>query len=283
MTAVAIAGAVLFGAVAAWGFSRIRRTKVRDRVPAEDTPNQPPSTSDALERRLNDTRAANDALAELLIALSAEMRVRLKAIVAFSDLIRQEMLGPVGNRNYADYAQTIYANSERLLAAVAEAQELSKAQAGEIVLANDTVDPRLLVRNAVSLADEEASQCGVRIVETYGRNLPLIRVDERRLRKVLLTVLNHAVAASHTGAEVHIEVQEDAAGITVAVLFPGVSAVAGEFADADGEETGSGIGMRLSRRLMTLHGGSLTVGSSAAAIRLPASRIVQAASKAASF
>ena len=290
--------AALASGAATWALGRRRREGAHKRLLAEigtleEAQSRLAQTVEDLANRLVDAEAGYGASADLMTAMTGELRMRLKAIVAFSDLIRQEMLGPVGNRAYVDHAGVVYANGERLMTIVSDSLELAKAQSGTLALKNDTVDPRLLVRKCVQMTADEASRCGVRVIETYGPDLPLLRLDDRRVTKVLHTVLGHAIAASHTGAEVYVETHGDESGLAVAVSFPGVSAVTGEpeatmglaaQTAPDRDDADNDIAMRLCRRLMTLHGGTLTLGSGATGIRFPADRTLPTlTSKAASF
>ncbi len=130
----------------------------------------------ALERRLHDTmqrlERASRAKSDFLARMSHDFRTPLNAILGFSELIRDEIMGPVGNRAYADYAGDIHASGSHLLDLVNDVLDLARIEAGQFRLEPVAVDIAAAVADAVRVAAPLAARKDIRIGADPMTDLP---------------------------------------------------------------------------------------------------------------
>ncbi|MBL8704436.1 MAG: hypothetical protein JNM30_06325, partial [Rhodospirillales bacterium] len=94
----------------------------------------------AMKEAKEAAEAASRAKSEFLAMVSHELRTPLNAIIGFSDLMMQEVMGPLGIMSYRDYARDINASGAHLLGVINDILDLTKAEAGMLVLRRDAVD-----------------------------------------------------------------------------------------------------------------------------------------------
>jgi PAS domain S-box-containing protein len=233
---------------------------------------------------------ANRTKSEFLATMSHELRTPLNAIIGFSEVMMQEMFGPLGHTNYQDYAQDIRASGNHLLNIINDILDVSKAEAGMIDLADERVDLSDLIEASLRLVRPRAEEKNL----AFDLNLPdaPVRIvgDGRRLKQVLLNLLSNAVKFTTEGtASIRLRASH-ADGVTLQVTDTGIGIAEPDlhrimepFTQVDSTLSrtydGTGLGLPLSRALIELHGGELTVDSSfgkgtVATVRLPAERLV---------
>ncbi len=236
---------------------------------------------------------ANQTKSHFLANMSHELRTPLNAIVGFSELMRDQMFGPIGNRRYAGYVDDINASGRHLLNVVNEVLDLSKLEARSMQLGHDKIDPVALARDCVKLVETLAASAGVRIaMEGPGTALRLDG-DEKRLTQVLLNLLSNAVKFSHHGGRVTLSQRIDDEGRWIAAVRDegigmddaGIATALQPFGQVENSWTkryaGTGLGLPLAKRLIELHDGKLTIESALGrgaivTIILPASRVTRA-------
>lgn len=228
-----------------------------------------------LEAELCDARQAADAAArsksEFLASLSHELRTPMNAVIGFADLIARESEGPLNNPYYKDFAHNIRDSGQHLLELINEIIDNVRAEAGELVLDDETVDLERVVSSAVRLLTQRAGRAGVRIVATVNPAARHLRGDEKRIRQIVMNLLSNAMKFTPTGGRVDVDAALDREGaLCLRVRDNGTGAAewdsgrvvqafgrAGEEGQAVGTRGGSGL--PLTRRLMELHGGTLTL------------------------
>ncbi len=182
--------------------------------------------------------------------------------------------------------QRIHQSAEHQLRVINDLLDLSRAEIDELDLHTELLDPRgllsdtfaMLADESATLADASASVAqdgdaagGVTWKLELPDRLPLVRADPVRIRQILLNLLSNArkftthghivLRADTTPAHLHIAVQDSGAGIPVEqqerIFEPFVTS---EY-QMDGRLHGIGLGLSITRRLVTLHGGSMRVES----------------------
>lgn len=215
---------------------------------------------------------ASHAKSDFLARMSHELRTPLNAILGFSEVIAGEMFGPAGNPRYVEYARDINGAGRHLLSIVNDILDLSRIEAGRLELAVDSVDVAAVIEEAARLTRPLASTKRIELTVAAAPDLPPIRGDALRLKQALLNLLANAVKFTGEGGHVqiaadrhngylHIRVVDDGVGIAVADL----AKVFEPFLRVEGNpisrQEGSGLGLSLARRLVELHGGTLTLDS----------------------
>ena len=234
---------------------------------------------------------ASRAKSEFLANMSHELRTPLNAIIGFSELIRDQPFGQIG-ANYVEYATEINTAGHHLLDMINDVLDLSKIEAGRYDLANEIVELGMVVRSCIGMLRPRANEGGVRIENRLDGNRIAVRGDARALKQIVLNLLSNAVKFTPQGgvASLHIEHSDEVLALVVTDTGIGIDAAALEslgqpFMQADAsigrKFGGSGLGLAISRKLLTLHGGALTIESepghgTTVRAMLPRDRIVDA-------
>jgi two-component system cell cycle sensor histidine kinase PleC len=249
---------------------------------------------DAMVERL--TRA-NAAKSEFLANMSHELRTPLNAIIGFSDVMRQELMGPVGPAAYKDYLNDIHFSGNHLLSLINDILDLSKIEAGKFELHDSVVNFSELVQETGRLISVRAEEGGIAIVNDVPADI-LVRADHRALRQVAVNLATNAVKFTPRGGTVRAHFSIDAAGNpcfqlsdTGRGIHPGdLERVFESFGqgrhDHATKERGTGLGLPIVRGLIRAHGGDVTLRSelgkgTTVTVTLPAARLITAASRAA--
>lgn len=244
-----------------------------------------------LARARDSAERANRSKTEFLATMSHELRTPLNAIIGFSELLRDEMFGPLGNKRYRDYAEDINESGQHLLDLINDVLDVAKAESGKIELASQQVDLERLLRSVVRLMSDRAKNAELNLSCNIEKALPQVQGDLLRLKQVMLNLLSNAI--KFTGAGGHVEVgarQEPDGSICLYVKDDGVGMNPAEVEDALSPFTqldsslsrkfeGTGLGLPLTRNLVELHGGRLevdTVLNAGTTVRviLPAVRVI---------
>src|SRR5699024_872611 len=95
---------------------------------------------------------------EFLANLSHELRTPLNAIIGFAEVMEQEMLGPIGQKAYRDYARNIQSSGLHLLAIINDLLDVSKAAAGKLELDQEPISLVKLAEASLLLVQQRAEQ-----------------------------------------------------------------------------------------------------------------------------
>lgn len=245
--------------------------------------------SDEARRRAEE---ANLAKSRFLATMSHELRTPLNAILGFSEVMANEVLGPLQNETYRDYAKDINGSGRHLLHLINEILDLSRIEAGRYQLSEEPMSLEAVVEECCHLMELKARNKDIRLVQQFEPNLPRIFADERSLRQVTLNLLSNAVKFAPSGSEVRVRVGWTAGGgqyISVKDNGPGIPddeipVVLSAFGQGSiaikSAEQGTGLGLPIVQGLIALHGGEfqlhskLREGTEAIAI-LPPYRIME--------
>lgn len=233
---------------------------------------------------------ANRAKSQFLATMTHELRTPLNAILGFSELIRDQHLGSVGDTRYADYAGDIHFSGRHLLNIIRDVLDMARIDAGKIDLQEEAVDLDQIVANTLRLIHAQAVQAQIDLRTDIAPGLPPLRADPVRLKQVLLNLLTNALKFTVAGGVVTVSARRIPSGdLTITVIDTGIGIPADKldfvlqpFSQAHGNHAGSaqgsGLGLPISKSMIDLHGGDLIVESAEGSgttvtIRLPAERL----------
>ncbi|HVB15391.1 MAG TPA: ATP-binding protein [Stellaceae bacterium] len=215
---------------------------------------------------------ANRSKSEFVANMSHELRTPLNAIIGFSQVIANEMLGPLGNPKYVGYARDVLASGEHLLGLINDILDVSKLEAGKLDLQEELVDPMKTVGDLVHLAEGKARANDVRLeVRREGVIAPFL-ADARKLKQIVLNLVVNAIKFSNPGGKVEIVLRNQDGALAIAVVDHGIGMDAaevevamtrfGQVASAwTRKHDGTGLGLPLAIGLTELHGGTLAIHS----------------------
>jgi PAS domain S-box-containing protein len=230
-----------------------------------------------VERALRDAKdradAANDTKTEFLANTSHELRTPLNAIIGFAEMMKIELLGPIGNPRYLEYANDILASAQHLLQIIDDMLDVSQIEAGKLELIEAPVDVRKLFRDVLRLMAARADEAQIELKTSLPSKLPMLDGDERKLKQILLNLLANAVRFTPPGGKVELGAQiTEAGGMRMTVTDTGIGmaeqdipiamARFGRIHRADTySHSGTGLGLPLAVELTKLHGGTVDITS----------------------
>lgn len=243
----------------------------------------------ALRAALRQAELANRAKAAFLAAMSHELKTPLNAVLGFSEIIRDEILGKVGLAAYRDYAADIHSSGQRLLSVINDVLDVTRLEGGLLALERRACEPRDIAEQVIALA--RAATGDNRPVFVDLADLPALDADPRRLAQALGNLLANALKFTPEGGKIALTGRLAPDGsVRFAVFDTGigmapetVAAALEPFNQLDGSLSrkfeGAGLGLPIARALAELHGGQLSIRSAigegtTATITLPASRLI---------
>ena len=219
-------------------------------------------------RLRDEARAASRAKSEFLANMSHELRTPLNAILGFSSLMREHAALAPEKRDR--YLTNITDAGEHLLALINDVLDLSTVEAGRIQLRPDRTTVEALLQPVLASVRASAELAGVSFAADV-RGDAVLRVDSQRLRQVLLNLLSNAVKFTPSGGSVTLRAVTQGADLSFEVADSGIgipadrhSRIFGVFERVNEDRSqvgGTGLGLALTKRLIELHGGSLTFES----------------------
>jgi signal transduction histidine kinase len=225
--------------------------------------------SDELQRLYQELETASRHKSDFLATMSHELRTPLNAIIGFSEVLNEQMFGELNERQLA-YVDDVLAAGEHLLSLINDVLDLAKIEAGSMELERSEVSIPDVLSSAVSLHSERASRRKVELSLTTEPEDITIEADGRRIRQVVFNLVSNAVKFTPDGGRVDVSARLDDGQVEVAVVDtgPGIApeeleTIFEEFKQAtDGRRAeGTGLGLPLSRKLVELHGGHLSLES----------------------
>jgi len=216
---------------------------------------------------------ANQAKSVFLANMSHELRTSLNAILGFSQLMQREASSTPSQQKTL---QIINRSGLHLLGLINEVLEISKIEAGRSTLNPTDFDLHYLLSSLVEMLRLNAHRKGLAIILECSPDVPLyIQSDERKLRQIIINLINNAIKFTYTGQVIlrvsvkpqknayytlHIEVEDSGVGIAAEelphVFTPFVQSQSGRRS-----QKGTGLGLPISRQFVQLMGGEMTVSS----------------------
>jgi two-component system cell cycle sensor histidine kinase PleC len=246
--------------------------------------------SDEARRRAEE---ANLAKSRFLASMSHELRTPLNAILGFSEVMANEVLGPMGNGTYREYAADVHQSGQHLLDLINEILDLSRIEAGRYQLNEEPVSLLTIVEDCCHMMELRARNKDIRIVQDFEPALPRLFADERAVRQIALNLLSNAIKFTPTGGEVRVRVGWTAGGGQYASIkdngpgippdeIPVVLSAFGQGSIAiKSAEQGTGLGLPIVQGLIAMHGGEFELNSrlregTEAIVIFPPTRVMEA-------
>jgi len=247
-----------------------------------------------LLREKEKAELANRARTEFLATMSHELRTPLNAIIGFAEVIRQELFGPMEHSTYKQYIDDIHTSGMHLLETINDILDLAKIDAGQAQLNEEHIDVADTVHTSLRMVDQRAADAGVDIDVTISEGLPQLLADKRLVRQILVNLLSNSVKFTPTGGSVMVRAERCTDGaLVLSVADTGIGIAASDipkamalFGQVDGslsrKYAGTGLGLPLVKRLVELHGGTMSIDSqvgvgTTVTVRFPSARLIDGA------
>ncbi len=225
--------------------------------------------------------SANRSKSEFLANMSHELRTPLNAINGFSEILAGEMFGPLGDRRYKEYSQDILSSGQHLLALINDILDMSKIEAGKMSLKREPIHIEDVVEDAIRLMRNRAEAVGLTLSVKLS-DLPEADADYRAIKQVLLNLLSNAIKFTPRGGKIAVSAtvieqssfsgvpSEQRVRISVSDTGIGIAKddllrLAQPFEQIESQlsksQPGTGLGLALTKSLVELHDGVLTMDS----------------------
>ncbi len=251
-------------------------------------------TENALRRAQLDAEMANRAKSQFLANVSHELRTPLNAIIGFSEVMKDELMGPLGAPIYREYSGDIHESGRHLLAIINDILDLSRVEAGQTTISESDISLDAMIASCMILVRGKANANVLSLSSEVPSSLPMVIGDERLLKQALLNLLSNAVKFTPRGGIVRVKaaLSDGGDGIDISVTDSGIGMspaeieqVAKPFVQLENwlvrKYEGTGLGLSIVKAFCELHSGALRISSevgrgTVTTIHLPATRILPA-------
>jgi len=247
------------------------------------------SISDEARRRAEE---ANLAKSRFLASMSHELRTPLNAILGFSEVMANEVLGPMSSPTYKEYARDIHDSGKHLLDLINEILDLSRIEAGRYQMNEEPMHLLDTIEECCHMMELRARGKQIRITQQFEQDLPRLFADERAVRQIGLNLLSNAIKFTPTGGEVRVRVGWTAGGgqyVAIKDNGPGIPedeipVVLSAFGQGSiaikSAEQGTGLGLPIVQGLVAMHDGDFQLHSklregTEVIVIFPASRVME--------
>lgn len=228
-----------------------------------------------------------------LSMMSHELRTPLNAVIGFAEILQMQMLGPLGSPRYSEYVSDIHGSATHLLSLVNDLLDVTSIESGRRELHEELVSLPRIVDDVLKIIQASAAREQLTITTRLSPNLPDLRADPLALRQVLLNLLSNAVKFTRPSGRIDVTADIDPDGrLTIGVrdtgagmapqdipkVLSGLSRSTNPYVRS---RQGAGLGLPITKSLVELHGGRLSIDSQPGAgtnvwVVLPAHRVMSA-------
>ena len=222
--------------------------------------------NDELRRLYREVETTSQHKSDFLANMSHELRTPMNAIIGFSQVLREGMVGDV-NAKQAEYLDDILSSGNHLLSLINDVLDLSKVEAGQVELQVAPFSLQDALERGVSMVREQASADGVQVALHSNGGLEVVTGDERRIRQVIFNLLSNAVKFTEEGGLVEVGAAQRNGEMEVSVADTGagiapedLDRIFEEFQQTDAgarQREGTGLGLALAKRFVEMHGGRI--------------------------
>ncbi|GLQ07284.1 PAS-domain containing protein [Sneathiella chinensis] len=252
------------------------------------------SAQKLLQKAKDEAEYASQLKGAFLANMSHELRTPLNAVIGFSEVIMDEIFGKVGSKKYIEYAHDIHASGLHLMDLINDILDLSKIEAGTQQLFEEDVDVKQLIEECLRLTGHQARTNKIDIELNISSKVDQVHADMKMLKQVLINLVTNAIKFTPAGGQVSIEsslcpngdllltVSDTGIGIREEDIPKALTPFVQVDSELSRRYQGTGLGLPLSRDLVSLHGGELTLESdygsgTTVTVRLPGKRVLRTA------
>lgn len=226
-----------------------------------------------MEEKNEEANNALEAKANFLANMSHEIRTPMNAIYGMAELLDQKDFA----EEEKGYIDTIRKSSENLLAIINEILDFSKIDSGKMEITKEEYHFNSLIHDVLSIIEFRMKNRSVKLIYDIAPDIPRVLIgDELRIRQILINLLNNAVNFTHRGhialrifwepdldgnGYMHVSVEDTGIGISQADMNKLFTAFGQIDTKKNRNVEGTGLGLVITKRLLNLMGGDITVRS----------------------
>jgi PAS domain S-box-containing protein len=228
------------------------------------------ATNQQLEARNRELERANRLKSEFLASMSHELRTPLHTIIGFADLLAEQLKGPL-NPDQKRFVEHIQRDSRHLLELINDILDLSKIEAGRLDLRPEPFNAAHAIAETLAGMKPSAKNKHIQVVEDFDPNLQ-ITADPVRFKEIISNLVSNAIKFTPGGGKIIVECRERSGAALFAVTDTGIGIPAEEQqaifdkfyqlgSTTRGIREGTGLGLAITKRLVEMHGGTISVKS----------------------
>lgn len=236
----------------------------------------------AIERRRSDenlrqatesAELANRAKTKFLANMSHELRTPLNAIIGFSEIMRQQMFGPLGTERYLEYTNDIHDSGRHLLNVIDDILDISKIEAGRYAIEENEIDFADVLRWSIEVMRARTIEKQQNVTLALPEEMPHLKADQRAMRQIMLNLLSNASKFTPVGGQIGLDVTITGQGdLSLSVTDNGIGIpedklqeVLEPFGQVDDtsarQHGGTGLGLPITKSLIEMHSGNFVLQS----------------------
>ncbi|HEX9325677.1 MAG TPA: ATP-binding protein, partial [Reyranella sp.] len=223
-----------------------------------------------IQEKSRQLEVASQHKSQFLANMSHELRTPLNAIIGYTEMMADGLYGDVPEKAQG-VLERVQANGRHLLGLINDVLDLSKIEAGQLVLAMEEYSVTDMVATVLSATESLARAKNLKLGSDVPAGLPTGTGDARRLTQVLLNLVGNAIKFTDQGS-IEVRAAQADGRFELSVVDTGFgiapedqAKIFEEFQQVDNTSTrkkgGTGLGLSISRRIVELHGGRITVES----------------------
>ncbi len=227
----------------------------------------------ALRRSREEAVAANQAKTRFLATMSHELRTPLNAVLGFSEIIRDQILGPLGNPKYVQHAENIHESGTHLLDLISDILDIARIEIGRVELTARPLPVAGLVETCLRLMEPQARRSHVTLTASLPPDPLTVFADLRAAKQILFNLLSNAVKFTKPGGGVTVRAMQLEGGATaLTVIDTGIGIPEDQLervrrpferieSDDGALHEGAGLGLAIVDGLVRHHGGTVRIDS----------------------
>ncbi len=256
-----------------WGKERIILLAVEDITERREIENGLKKAHEELKELATELKRTAQVKSEFLANMSHELRTPLNSINGFSEVLYDETFGPL-NEKQKKYVNNVLTSGRHLLLLINQILDMAKVEAGKMKLAISSLPMKSLLNEISLLVADMVSKKKIEMLLEIAEDLPNIEADDLKVKEIIYNLLSNAVKFTPEGSkigmrastrkadsEIEIVVWDTGVGIApenMGKIFEGFFRVDTPYSRVT---EGTGLGLPLSKKLVELHGGKLSVES----------------------
>ncbi len=210
---------------------------------------------------------------EFVANMSHELRTPLNAIIGFAEVLTKEMLGPLGDAKYREYANDILSSGKHLFDLISDILDISVIESGQLILRKEVINVGGIFRTSEAMVRDRARDGGINLSVHLPQNLPVLFGDSLRVKQMILNLLSNALKFTPRGGDVALIAEGSPEGgamirvrdTGIGIAPDDVEKVLKPFTQVDGSHQrryeGTGLGLYLTKSIAQAHGGDVKVES----------------------
>lgn len=229
-------------------------------------------TNIELQRRNDEVERANQLKSEFLASMSHELRTPLHTIIGFSELLAEQIQGPL-NEKQRRFVDHIHRDSQHLLALINDILDLTKIESGKVELRIEPFDALTALEEVLSSCRPRAATRSIAISTALPDEM-VLHADRLRFKEVLFNLMSNAIKFTPAEGSIWVSAgRADGDGFCrISVRDTGVGIPANQHeaifdkfhqvgSTVRGVREGTGLGLAITRQIVEMHGGLIVVES----------------------